>query len=1076
MRKTVFCLLMTLVSLEAGGESLTAGTIAVNNLRCEYLRYPLGIDVRQPRLSWELESPQRGQKQTAYQILVSANIESLAQDQGDLWDSGKVISDQSAQVSYAGQPLLSRMSCYWKVRVWDRDNKVSHWSEPAYWTMGLLEAGDWQASWIGYEAQPGLEWKKAVEPVDLSGCKWIWQGGEGNQQAPSATCYFRQKIAVPSDRQIKRARIRLSAYDWFELFVNGKSVATAQLSPLSSWHGPIYNLELTGMIQAGENVIAVEIANSGKNTAGLLGRGELEFTSGEPDIFTLDSTCKVTGQPAGNWKQLGFDDNGWGSAQEIAALGDAPWGPVDQMDLKLSPSPYLRKEFTVGKEVKRATLYVSALGFYEMHLNGGRVEQDFFTPGWTDYHQRIYYQSYDVTDRIKKGGNAIGAILADGWYAGYVGWAWKKNFYGSRPWLKAQLELEYDDGSRDVVMTDAGWKGHYGPILEADLLMGQTDDARLELTGWNCKDYDDSQWAAVTLKEDVSAPLQSHPGVPVQITGKVKAVAVTEPAPGKFVFDLGQNIGGWAQLRVQGGQPGDRITLRFAELLRPDGMLHTENLRGARCRDTYILRGTKNKVEVWRPCFTFRGFRYVEVTGYPGRPPLDAISGIVAHSTTPPTGSFECSNPMVNRLYQNILWTRRANLVEVPTDCCQRDERLGWTGDAGINIQTMTYDMDVAAFFTKWLVDVHDAQHEDGAYTDNAPNPSDPRAGTSGWGDGALICAWTIYEMYGDTRIIEKHYEGMTRWMEYLKNHSSNLLRPAEGYADWNALEYTPPEVLGTAFFANSVQLLSRMAEVIGRKEDAARYQDLFQQIRQAFNQAYVAEDGKIKGDTQTCYALALCFDLLPEEKRLLAGNQLVAAIERNHWHISTGIIGTGLLLPALTRIDRTDAAYRLLTNDTFPSWGYMIKNGATTLWECWDSWTQEKGYQDHSFNQPALGAEGQWLYDVVAGIQPEEPGCKRLRIKPQPGGGMTYVKAGYHSIRGRIATDWKIDGGVFTLDVTIPANTTATVFVPAENENEVTESGKPAGQAESVKFVRMENGAALYEVGSGVYHFVAKK
>jgi alpha-L-rhamnosidase len=1050
--------------------------IEAKELRCEYLVNPLGIDDRQPRLSWILESGQRGQRQTGYQILVASSEELLERDQGDLWDSGQIPSDQTSQVCYSGKPLLSRMRCCWKVRAWDKDGKVSDWSTPAYWTVGLLESEDWQARWIGLEAEPEAEYTKPVEPVDLTGCTWIWHGGERIEKAGPGTWYFLRTIVVPQDRTIKRARIRLSANDRFVLFINEHFAGTTQTSELSpGWHGPVYNFECTGMIQPGENALAVQVANDGKGaiTAGLLGRVMIEFASGEPELSTIDSGWKVSRRPGEGWKRLGFDDSRWDHAQEIASLGDLPWGRVDHKDLKLPPSSFLRKEFRAEKKAERAMVYISALGCYELHLNGQRVGPDYFAPGWTDYNKRVYYRTYDVTNLLKKRDNAIGAILGDGWYAGYIGWSWRREFYGRRPWLKAQLELEYADGSRELVVTDASWKGHYGAILESDLQMGETYDARLESADWDRGGYDDSKWTTVAVKEHAGVPLQSYPGVTVQITGEVKAVAVQEPTPGKYVFDLGQNIGGWARLKAT-GQSGDRVVLRFAELVRTDGMIHTENLRGARCQDTYILKGGEE--EIWQPRFTFRGFRYVEVTGFPGKPSLDAITGIVAHSATPLVGTYECSRPMVNQLSKNIVWTRRANVVEVPTDCPQRNERLGWTGDAGINIRAMTYNMDVAAFFTKWLVDVDDAQNNEGAYSDNAPNPSDPRAGTSGWGDGAVISSWTMYSVYGDTRIIEDHYEGMARWIEYLKRHSANLLRPAEGYGDWLSFADTPKDVFATAYFAYSARLLSRMAEAIGRKEDAGTYKDLFQQIKEAFNNAYVSEDGKIKGGTQTCYVLGLYFDLLPEEKLLMAGEHLIAAIEQRNWHVSTGIVGTGLLLPTLTKIGRTDVAYRLLNNDTFPSWGHMIKNGATTIWESWDSWTEEKGFQDHSFNQPALGAVGEWLFATCAGIQTDGPGFKRLVISPEPGVGMNYVRASYNSIHGRITTEWKTDGANLKLEVTIPANTTATVSLPAQSEHDVTESRKPAAQSEGVKLQRIENNSVVLEIGSGSYQFISRK
>jgi alpha-L-rhamnosidase len=467
------------------------------------------------------------------------------------------------------------------------------------------------------------------------------------------------------------------------------------------------------------------------------------------------------------------------------------------------------------------------------------------------------------------------------------------------------------------------------------------------------------------------------------------------------------------------------------------------------------------------------------VTGYPGKAGPSAITGIVVHSDTPVVGSFECSNPTVNKLYKNITWSQRSNFIEVPTDCPQRDERLGWTGDAQIFIRTATYNMDVAAFFTKWLVDLEDAQNQNGAFPDVAPRKVAMGDGVAAWGDAGVICPWTIYKAYGDKRVIEKHYESMKEWIAYLKTNSKELLRPAYGYGDWVAVgSDTPKDVIATAYFAYSTRLLSEMAAVIGKNEDAKEYEALFQQIKDAFNKAYVSGDGKIKGDTQTCYCLALYFDLLPAEKRELASGHLIKALGEKDWHLSTGFVGLSYLLPALTQMGHLDIAYRLLANDSFPSWGYSIKHGATTIWERWDGWTAEKGFQDpgmNSFNHYAFGSVGRWLFGTVAGIEMDASGYKRIVIRPQPGGGMTYAGATYDSIAGKIESCWRIDCGEFELDVTIPANTTATIYIPARDAESVLESGWPASTAEGVSVVGMQDGSAVFQVGSGQYRFVTK-
>jgi len=1063
--------------------------LTVTHLRCEYRVNPLGIDILQPRLSWIMESNQRGQMQSAYQILVASSDNLLDLDIGDLWDSGKISSDQSNQVMYAGKPLMSRMQCCWKVRVWDKNDKVSAWSKPAFWTMGLLSTADWQAQWIGYDASHwevlGTEEAKAIS---LDDCKWVWFGeGDPRKSDQKGRRFFRRKIEISrslgyardKDKKIKRARFRLAANNDVIFFLNGKEIHRIPGLKLSE------TIDISDKLKAGSNTLAIESTNENDaaNHAVLAGKLLIEFETGHETV-SIDGSWKASDARQKNWQKPRFNDASWHNAEEIAKVGDKPWGKLSEDELVLPPPAYLRKVFPVKRPVKRAMVYVSALGLYELHINGKHVSEDYFTPGWTDYPTRVYYQTYEVTDMINKGDNAVGAILADGWYAGYVGFGQKRENYGSQPRLLMQLEVEYADGGKEIVSTDKSWKAAYGPIVEADFQMGETYDGRKEMTGWDKYSFDDSTWNAVTVTEKVDTKVQAYPGVTVKKIMEIKPKKCTEPKNGVYVFDMGQNFAGWVRLKAK-GDAGTKIVLRFAEMLNPDGTVYTENLRGARCTDTYILKGKGR--EVWEPRFTFHGFRYVEVTGYPGKPGLGDITGIVVHSDTPLVGSFECSNLMINQLYSNIVWSQRSNFIEVPTDCPQRDERLGWTGDAQIFIRTATYNMDVAAFFTKWLIDLEDAQSKEGAFPDVAPRKIAVGDGTAAWGDAGVICPWIIYDVYGDKQVIERHYDSMKKWVAYLKANSEDLLRPATGYGDWVAIgEETPKDVIGTAYFAYSTRLLAKMAAAIGKDRDAKEYEALFEQIRDAFNKAYVSEDGKIKGDTQTCYCLGLYFDILAESKRQLAAQHLVETVKRSNWHLTTGFVGLSYLLPTLTQTGNLDIAYRLLNNDTFPSWGYSIKNGATTIWERWNGWTKEKGFHDpgmNSFNHYSFGAVGRWLFGTVSGIDTDGPGYKHIIIHPRPpllsceskkGGGLTYTKASYKSINGLIISDWKIKDDSFILNITIPANTTATVYVPAKNAESITEGRRPINESEQIKFLRMEDGCAVFAVGSGNYRFVS--
>lgn len=1052
-------LLCALTSLNA-----QAG-VTVQHLRCEYAENPLGIDSTQPRLSWVLESNERAQRQTAYQVWVASSPEKLKAGQPDLWDSGKLASDQSIQIVYGGRPLASRQRCVWQVRVWDQDGKLAE-SNPAFWEMGLLQPADWQAQWIGYTTNAPT--KPAFE-----GARWIWFP-EGNPAsgAPKGERFFRRVIQIPSGADIKAATLTITVDDQFTLYVNGEEAGKSSGNTDAWKQKESFNVK--SRLRPGPNVIAVKALNNG-DAAGLLATMELDCGSGAPISVASDKSWKAANAATDRWTKADFDDASWSAAKEIAKLGDGPWGNPFPGQTALGQAPHLRKTATLGKSVKQARLYASALGLYEFYVNGQRVGQDVFNPSWTDYNKRVQYHSYDITALLRSGENAFGIILGDGWYAGYVGLGGPHR-YGPQALALAQVEIEFADGSRQTLATDASWKAANGPLLQSDMLMGETYDARRELPGWNKAGFDDSQWQPVqTKKTDV--PLVAAPDSPVRKMIELKPRAITEPTPGHFIFDLGQNMVGWARLKVR-GEAGSTVTLKFVEMLNPDGTIYTTNLRGAKCTDYYTLKG--GGTETWEPRFTFHGFRYVELTGYPGKPDLDAVTGIVAYSDTPPVGKFECSNPLVNQLQSNIVWGQRGNFLAVPTDCPQRDERLGWMGDAQIFIRTATYNMDVARFFTKWCQDVEDAQRPDGSFTDVSPFVC-CGSGTAAWGDAGVICPWTIYRVYGDTRILERHYDAGQKWIDYLTSHSKNLLRPAEGYGDWLSIQAdTPKDVLATAYFGLSTKIMANMAKVLGRDADAAKYENLFGQIKAAFNKAYVTGDVRIKGNTQTDYVLSLAFDLLAPEQRPAAAKHLVEDITAKGDHLSTGFVGVGHLTPTLTREGYVDVAYKLLLQETFPGWLYSVKNGATTIWERWDGWTQEKGFQDpgmNSFNHYSLGSVGEWLYGTVAGIglDPKKPAYKHSIIHPRPGGGLTFANAEFQSIHGKIVSDWKIENGQFRLNVVIPANTTADVYVPAANADAVREGGHAASTSKGVAFLRMEGGAAVFAVGSGRYQFTAQ-
>jgi alpha-L-rhamnosidase len=622
------------------------------------------------------------------------------------------------------------------------------------------------------------------------------------------------------------------------------------------------------------------------------------------------------------------------------------------------------------------------------------------------------------------------------------------------------------------------WKWAAGAIVSSSILMGETYDASKELSGWNTPAYDATSWDSVKpLDEEITGKLVAQDGPTVQKIEEIKPIGMTEPVPGKYVFDLGQNMVGTVRLKVS-GESGEIVTLRHAEVLNPNGTFYTANLRAAKATDRYELKGGGE--EIYEPKFTFHGFRYVEVSGYPGVPNMDSVTGLVMHTAAPFSGEFETSSSMLNQLQSNITWGQRGNFLEVPTDTPARDERLGWTGDINVFIGAATYNMDVAKFIgSKWMRDLRDGQSASGAFPDVAPNVLGERA-NSGWADAGVTVPYTIWQRYGDIRVIEDNFEEMVNWIEYMRKNSSGFIRPSSMYGDWLDInDPTPGDLISTAYFAYSTKLLSEMGHAIGRHDEADRYEQLFEQVKAAFIKAYVSDDGRIRGESQTGYVIALHMDLVPESKRQAAADHLVELIKERDWHLSTGFLGTRDLLPVLSETGHLDVAYRLLNNDTFPSWGYQIKNGATTMWERWDSIKPDGSFQDvgmNSFNHYAYGAVGDWMYRNIAGIQqdPDNPGYRHIIIKPLPGGGLTSARGAYESVYGKIVSDWrKEEDNIFRQHISIPVNTTATVYIPADSKWAVTESDQFAHLAEGVRFVGMEEGNAVFNVGSGDYQFV---
>ena len=923
-------------------------------LRTEYLANPEGLEAAQPRLQWRVESAERGQKQTAYRILVASRAEVLARNEGDLWDSGKVLGDAASQLAYAGQPPGSGQQCFWKVQTWDRDGIASAWSEPARWSMGLLKPEDWKAQWISF----------------------------------------------------------------------------ADATPLHP----------------------------------------------------------------------------------------------ERAKLHLPPARHYRKEFEAAREVKRATLYFSALGIAEMQLNGRKVGDAYFESGWADYAKRAYYRTHDVTSLVKQGRNSIGAIVADGWYAGYVGYGMLvgygpgktgRNIYGKTPALLGQLEIEYVDGSREIVGTDATWQtSGDGPFREADMLMGESYDARkaddqtwkwepailAEANGsTKAKFFEPGIEREIELGFQKPPKLAAYTAPPIRVVEELPAKGITEPKPGTYIFDLGQNIAGVIRLKVK-GPAGTVVQLRHGEMLHTDGRLMTENLRKARATDFYTLRGDAAG-ETWQPRFTYHGFQFVELTGLPEKPALDAVTGLVLSNDTAATSEFACSDPVMTQFWKNTVRTQRANFIEVPTDCPQRDERLGWMGDAQIYARTASYNADVSAFFTKWLDDLDEAQRESGAYPDYCPYPfahGKPGAthGTA-WTDAGVIVPYTVWKVYGDARVLERHWASMTKFMEWRRKADPELKGVSLGntWGDWlNLGEDTPIEYIDLCYHRLSALLMSAMADTLGKRDEAAKYRETADALARSFRKQFVQPDGSLSVDTQSAYVLALENRIFaePDEARA-AAERLAQKIARNDARMATGFLGTKPLLLALTANGQNDLACRLFQSRKFPSWGYEVEQGATSVWERWDSFTKEHGFDGatgknnaamNSFSHYSFGSVMQWAFQTLAGIDTDGPGYQRIFIKPNPPSPdatgepkpIDWVKAHYDSIHGRIVSEWRATGADFELHTTIPPNTTATIFLPAKDAASATEGGRSLADAPGVKLLRTESGRVVLAVESGAYHFQSKR
>jgi alpha-L-rhamnosidase len=782
---------------------------------------------------------------------------------------------------------------------------------------------------------------------------------------------------------------------------------------------------------------------------------------------------------------------------QMGMLTPADWKaqcitPGFKEDSALRPSPLFRKGFSLNKKIQSATAYITAHGLYEAQINGQRVGDAYLTPGWSSYNKRLQYQAYDVTALLKTGENAVGATLGNGWYRGFVGYRPTPNIYGKDIAFLFQLEVTYTDGSKATIVSDDSWKSSTGPVRFAEIYYGATIDDRLQQQGWSAPGFDDKSWSSVTVKDFAKNTLVATINEPVRKHETFKPVKIFTTPKGDKVIDFGQNLVGWVKFKVS-GKVGDKITLSHAEVIDKAGNFYTDNLRTARSQDVYILKGGGE--ETFEPQFTWQGFRYIKIEGYNADLKVEDFTAIALYSDMKPAGTFSCSNPLINQLQHNIQWGQKGNFLDVPTDCPQRDERLGWTGDAQVFSRTASFNMNVHDFFAKWLKDVAADQYPSGSVPHVIPNvigtaTSGPGAST-GWADVATIIPWNMYLAYGDKRILEDQYSSMKAWVGYMQSESRNdLWNTGTHFGDWlfyslnddnqGNSAITNKYLIAQCFYAHSIQLVINAANVLGKTDDVAFYTGLLAKIKLAYLREYVTPNGLISSDTQTAYVLALEFDMLPENLRAQAAARLAANIRLYNNHLTTGFLGTPYLCHVLSRFGFENVAYRLLMQDTYPSWLYPVKMGATTIWERWDGIKPDGTFETptmNSYNHYAYGAIGDWMYRTIAGIdtKTEAPGYKEIVIKPTIGGNLENANADYETNYGKLSSHWKLENGMLLLDVEIPANTTATVYIP-NGGNIVAEDGKAIDLQPEIKMAKQETGYSVVNIGSGVYHFSVKR
>ncbi|MBC5787472.1 family 78 glycoside hydrolase catalytic domain [Clostridium facile] len=1080
----VFTMIMPINSFAASEQETQIVGMKTNDLE-----NPMGIDTPNPIFSWKMSSTIRGQKQTAYQVVVAKDDNF----QNVVWDSQKQTGDVSIGITYAGDPLEAYTTYYWKVTIWDKDGKQVV-SDAATFEMGVLSGGFDDADWI----VRGGTYPYPKDLVTLDGANWIWAG---STKAQPETAYFRFKFQPDANKTLENAYVAFTADDYGVAHFNGTQIADIPNE------GDIWRtgrvIYLTDMINPnGENIFTASIVNKQVGDGGLVAKIVLTYTDGTHDIFVTDETWLASNSTniTEDYTSISYDDsdrNIWkypnrANENEVVPYGSAPWYSNVGLPNEASTysgkvaAPIFRKQFDLdqtAENVVNARIYATAAGLYELTFNDKKAGDEALAPGFTQYEDHITYQAYNVTDLIKDGQNTISATIGKGWYLGAIAYEIK----GVQEAFIAKMVITYADGSTQTIVTDDSWEyTDDGPILSNDMYNGEVYDATRTLKPYHYSKVGTTTAEALGIGQIIS-----------QISGSVKPmeilepVAVTEPKEGLHIFDFGQNFAGVVELTVN-TEAGTQIMMRHAEALNngepnadgDPGTLYLGTLRNAKPNDYYTAKG--GGPETYRPSFTYHGFRYVEISGI-DLEDIVSVKGIVLYSDMEDTGSFESSNSLVNRLERNVYWGQRSNFLSIPTDCPQRDERYGYTGDSQVFSDTSGYNMDVKAFFDQYLMSVNDCVFDNGAFPNSAPGapPNDRNdPAYNGWADGGVIIPYNMYIRYGDVGIIERSYDKMVNYIEYLyADRDENHLRTSQTqYGDWLALdkEETPVALTDTAFCAYVCDLMTEMATAIGKTEDAERFAGYAQGFKDAWAKFYLKENGQTIVNTQTSYVIGLAFDVVPDDMKQATADQLAAVIQSDKYNgkISTGFISTGFLLPVLCEYGHEDIAYSLLEDTEFPSFLYPVTQGATTIWERWDSYSPS-GFGNptmNSFNHFAFGTVARWLYSGVLGItvDPASPAYKHFSLQPVYGGSMTYANGSYNSQYGLIESGWKLDGNDFTYNAIVPANTTATLYLPSDKATAIYESGKDVTKeaVEGIEYIGTENGKAIFELQSGSYSF----